>query len=244
MQAQPIIPVLHRYNHDFHPVVPFDPVKDKLITLDFTENNPELTEEVFDNTDTFCRYIDKKLEDQRALYGIGGYNELRTVYNRSKLFDPEITDTTPGDPLNTTEEPRRLHLGVDIWGHAGTPVYAFMGGMIHSCAFNDHYGDYGATLITLHQLDGIPFYTLYGHLSLRDIESVSPGYYINRGEVIAHFGQPIENGHWPPHLHFQIITDIELKEGDYPGVCKYSEREKYLYNCPDPDLILQLQRFL
>ena len=53
-----------------------------------------------------------------------------------------------------------------------------------------------------------------------------------------------ENGHWPPHLHFQIILDMQLKEGDYPGVCKYSEREKYLANCPDPDLILQLNQYI
>jgi hypothetical protein len=35
-----------------------------------------------------------------------------------------------------------------------------------------------------------------------------------------------------------------IKEGDYPGVCKYSEREKYLENCPDPDLILQMNRYI
>jgi hypothetical protein len=31
---------------------------------------------------------------------------------------------------------------------------------------------------------------------------------------------------------------MEGKSGDYPGVCKYSEREKYLTNCPNPDLVL------
>jgi len=62
--------------------------------------------------------------------------------------------------------------------------------------------------------------------------------------VIAHFGEPNENGHWPPHLHFQIILDMELKQGDYPGVCKYSERQKYLANCPDPDFILQMRKWI
>jgi murein DD-endopeptidase MepM/ murein hydrolase activator NlpD len=148
------------------------------------------------------------------------------------------------DGARPGEEPRRLHLGVDIWGPAGTPVYAFMGGMIHSFAFNAPYGDYGATLILLHQLDGAPFYSLYGHLSLRDIQNVSAGQYISIGDTIGHFGELPENGHWPPHLHFQIILDMELKEGDYPGVCRFSEKEKYLANCPDPDLILQLNRYL
>ena len=119
-----------------------------------------------------------------------------------------------------------------------------MGGMVHSFAFNDHYGDYGATLILAHQLDSVSFYTLYGHISLRDINYINEGDYVVRGQEIAHFGAKHENGHWPSHLHFQIIGDMELYEGDYPGVCRYSERKKYLNNCPDPDLILQLYQHL
>src|SRR4030095_6401506 len=116
--------------------------------------------------------------------------------------------------------------------------------MIHSFAFNNHYGDYGATMILLHQLDGLSFYTLCGHITLKDIERLVAGQYVNHGQIIAHFGEKEENGHWPPHLHFQVIQDLELNEGDYPGVCKYSEKAKYLANCPDPDSILQLNKYL
>ena len=63
-----------------------------------------------------------------------------------------------------------------------------MGGMVHSFNYNNNFGDYGATIILLHQLDGLPFYTLYGHLSLRDIDHLSEGQYVIRGEEIAHFG--------------------------------------------------------
>lgn len=224
---------IRKYQSTFHPVVKVDVEKDELLLLDFTEKNRELTANIIDNTANFSAYIDHKLQTANCQLGIGGYDEHRTVYNRSHLFDAP----QPGD------EPRRLHIGVDIWGPAGTPVYAFMGGMVHSFAFNDHYGDYGATMIILHQLDGLPFYTLYGHVSLPDIQKLSSGQYISIGQKIAHFGEPAENGHWPPHLHFQVMLDMELKEGDYPGVCKYSEREKYLTNCPDPDLILQLMRY-
>jgi hypothetical protein len=31
-------------------------------------------------------------------------------------------------------------------------------------------------------------------------------------------------------------------KGDYPGVCRFSERKQWLDNCPDPDLILQMVR--
>ena len=90
--------------------------------------------------------------------------------------------------------------------------------------------------------NGFTFYTLYGHLSLSAIKNLNGGERIEEGDVFAEFGIPSENGHWPPHLHFQIIIDLEDWTGDYPGVCKYSER-KVLSNCPDPDLILQMNQY-
>lgn len=223
-----------RNQYSFFPVVAFNPKTDRLLKMDFTANNTELTNDIIESTAVFSSYINKKLRTARCTLGIGGYGEHRTVYSRSGVFDAD----------NPMEEPRRLHLGTDIWGPPGTPVFAPLGGMVHSFAFHDHYGDYGATIILLHQLDGFAFYTLFGHMSLRDIRQLQEGQYIIRGEEFAHFGEPHENGHWPPHLHFQIIYDIGVNEGDYPGVCKYSEREKYLANCPDPDVILQMNRYV
>jgi peptidoglycan LD-endopeptidase LytH len=205
-----------------------------LLEMDFTENNTELNTEMLNDTNIFSDYIKNKLEAAGALYGIGGYNEHRTVYSRSKMFDSH----KPG------EEPRRLHLGVDIWGHHNSAIFAPMDGLVYNFAFNNDYGDYGATIILSHQLEGLTFHTLYGHLSLNDIKNLELGQRITKGELFAEFGMPIENGHWPPHLHFQIIIDMEGYEADYPGVCALSERDKYLANCPDPDLILQLNRYI
>jgi len=231
--------IIARHQHEFHRVVPFNPRDERLTGIDLTAANKEVTEEIFNETESFSEYINKKRHEGAAKYLVGGYNELRALYGRSELFSVDNN----GGARQQEAEPRRLHLGMDIWGEVGTPVYAPLGGMIHSFAFNHHYGDYGATIILLHQLEGFPFYTLYGHLSLQDIQNISAGKYVSRGAVIAHFGEPHENGHWPPHLHFQVILNMEMKEGDYPGVCRYSEKEKYLNNCPDPDLILQLRRF-
>jgi murein DD-endopeptidase MepM/ murein hydrolase activator NlpD len=215
---------------DFHPVVDFDPVTEKLLHLNFTESNKILTATEVSDTMLFTDYINRMLNNAGAKYGIGGYNENRTLYRRSELF--------------AGEEPRTLHLGIDIWGPAGTPVYAALGGMVHSFAYNEHFGDYGATIVLLHQLETVAFHTLYGHLGLADISKLSEGQYITRGEVIGHFGKPAENGNWPPHLHFQVIDDIQLMQGDYPGVCKLSESEWYLKNCPDPDLVLNMMKYI
>jgi murein DD-endopeptidase MepM/ murein hydrolase activator NlpD len=200
---------------------------DRFLPLDFTAANEELDEEMLTNTALFSSYVSEKLEAAGAAFGIGGYNEHRTIYSRSRVFDPK-----------DGEEPRRLHLGTDIWGPALTPVYAPLEGTVHSFAFNDAYGDYGATLILQHELDGVLFHTLYGHLSLHSIQDKREGEDVEKGSWIAAFGEPHENGNWPPHLHFQVIMDMERKKGDYPGVCRYSEREHYLRNCPDPKLIL------
>jgi murein DD-endopeptidase MepM/ murein hydrolase activator NlpD len=228
-----IVSLLQRNKQQFHPLIEFNPEKDKLLQMDFTEKNEVLTPDVLSDVALFSAEINQHLQNNNAKFGIGGYNEHRTLYGRSDVFS--------GNEFN--REPRRLHLGLDIWGDAGTPVFAPLGGMIHSFAFNNKYGDYGATIILLHQLDGVAFYSLYGHLSLKDL-NIKKGSYINRGEEFAHFGLPEENGQWPPHLHFQLIVDLEMYEGDYPGVCAFSQRDKYLKNCPDPDLMANLNQYI
>jgi murein DD-endopeptidase MepM/ murein hydrolase activator NlpD len=231
--------ILNRHRHTFHKVVDFSQ-QDKITALDLTKNNHTLTEFIFNDTEAFSQYIQQEIIKTNSRYLIGGYNELRDMYKRSALFGFEKTQLRTADiPYNTTE-PRRLHLGIDIWGAAGTKVYTPLGGMVHSFANNNSYGDYGATIILQHQSDTVQFHTLYGHLSVKDIAHIRKGQVITRGQCFAHFGKPIENGNWPPHLHFQIIEDMQFKEGDYPGVCKVSEAAKYLNNCPDPDLILNM----
>lgn len=236
--------LLQNYRHTFHTVVPFTE-KDTITALDLTKHNTALTEFIFNDTEAFSQYIQQETVRANARYLIGGYNELREMYKRSALFSFEKANLpTANIPFDNNAEPRRLHLGIDIWGAAGTEVYAPLGGMVHSFANNNNYGDYGATIILQHQIDMVPFHTLYGHLSLKDISVLREGQVITRGQPFAHFGIPAENGNWPPHLHFQIIEDLEFKEGDYPGVCKASEAEKYLHNCPNPDLILNMMPLL
>jgi peptidoglycan LD-endopeptidase LytH len=226
------IETLQKHSKDFHPVVSFDPQKDKLLALDLTKNKEELSANILDDTEKFSGYINQKLKSKDAKFGIGGYNEYRELYGRSKVFDS-----------GPYEEPRRLHIGVDIWGKPYTAVMSPLDAIVHSIAFNDNLGDYGATLVLSHTLDGLSFHTLYGHLSLNSIKNFSGGENVKKGDIIGEFGIPVENGHWPPHLHFQVIVDMENQEGDYPGVCKLSEKEKYLENCPDPDLILQMMKY-
>ncbi len=207
-------------------VVDFNPTIDTLLPFDLTAKNTALTPSVLADTVLFSAWVDGELDRYGAKYGIGGYNEHRTIYSRSNHFD-------------TLEEPRRLHLGIDIWGPALTPVYNFYDATVHSFKFNDAFGDYGATIILQYQLAEITLYALYGHLSLASLKGLKEGQFIPAGQRFASFGIAAENGHWPPHLHFQLMFDMEGKRGDYPGVCQFSKRDRYLANCPDPALILK-----
>lgn len=210
---------LHRTS--FVPVVPGWPQQAVPISL---SEHAGLPAEVWDSREALGKYIQHYIKQHKATYAYGGYNELRPIYGTSTHFGGL--------------EPRRLHLGIDIWGEAGTPVMAPLGGMVHSLGFNAADGDYGATVVVSHSLDGVGFFTLYGHLARTDLDSLRKGMYLTAGEVFAQFGTEPDNGDWPPHLHFQIIADMGLYEGDYPGVCAWSQRDFWLRRSPDPKLIL------
>ncbi|WP_316819656.1 peptidoglycan DD-metalloendopeptidase family protein [Pedobacter gandavensis] len=207
-------------------VVDFDPDSEQLHPFNFTADNTALVPEVLADTAVFSDWITTELTKANARYGIGGYDEHRTIYARSAHFDRD-------------EEPRRLHLGIDIWGPAGTKVYNFHDAVVHSFKFNDHFGDYGATIILKYEINGQVFHALYGHLSLNSLSGLQVGQKVAKGAAFATFGIPEENGYWPPHLHFQLIFNLYTAKGDYPGVCQFSQKSSYLLNSPDPSVILK-----
>lgn len=195
--------------------------------LDFSAHNKVLLDRDLSETAVFSSYVFDELLDKGQFVGIGGYDEDRVIYrHRAHFMD---------------SEPRSIHLGTDIWARAGTPVYAPLNGTVHSFAFNNHFGDYGPTIILQHELQGATFYTLYGHLSLSSLEALTEGKVFTAGSQIGTIGPYPENGDWPPHLHFQMIGDMLDKKGDFPGVSSVTEREKYMALCPDPNLLLRIE---
>ena len=211
----------------FHNITPFDFKKDKFLILDFSIKNEELKSLDLNDENAFNGYVFDNIHNADAKFGIGGYGEDRIIYKRSEVF--------------SGEESRSLHLGIDVWAAAGTPVNAPMDSTVHSFKNNNQHGDYGPTIILQHELDGITFYTLYGHLNTESIQNLRVGDKISAGQEFTKYGTYAENVHWPPHLHFQIISEIGDYYGDYPGVCAPSQKDKWLKLCPDPNLIINLE---
>lgn len=190
--------------------------------LDLSIRNPDFESRNVTTYEGLDAYVQEVLAKQNAKVGYGGYAEHRIFYQQSPLFN------------DGKAEPRCIHLGIDLWQTAGTPVYAPLAARVHSFAYNAGVLDYGATIILQHELEASTFYTLYGHLSRASLEGLTTGKAIAKGERFASFGARHENGGWVPHLHFQLMLDMEGKTGDYPGVATKSDAAHYLKNCPNP----------
>lgn len=194
--------------------------------LDFSPNNKRLATIDLTNTNAFDNYILEILTQSSKSYGIGGYLEQRAIYKRSQIF------------ATAEENFRDIHLGIDIWAHAGHHVYAPLDGQVHSFQNNVGFGNYGPTVILEHQLEEITFYSLYGHLALSDLGKLKIGQKIRKRELLCHLGDFPENGDWPPHLHFQLISDMMGLKGDFVGVCSLAEIDKFQNNCPNPNMLI------
>ncbi|HEX9979096.1 MAG TPA: peptidoglycan DD-metalloendopeptidase family protein [Flavobacterium sp.] len=214
----------------FSPLPPLKVIDsdENFVTLDLSVSNTEAANTA--NVIDFQEYLDEYLARHQAQVAYGGYNEERVLYKQNALFNP----------LDGADE-RCIHIGIDFWVNAGTPVLAVLDGTVHSFDYNAGLGNYGPTIILKHELDNEPFYTLYGHLSLKSIEEIEIGDNFRQGEKLAAVGDPSINGNYAPHLHFQLIKDMQEHFGDYPGVCSKRDRDLYLSNCPDPNLLLKLK---
>ncbi|MFN0087332.1 MAG: aminotransferase class III-fold pyridoxal phosphate-dependent enzyme, partial [Blastocatellia bacterium] len=163
-----------------------------------------------------------------APLAIGRYDEARALY------------LTPAFGTgHETEARRTVHLGIDLFAVAGTPVFAPIEGTVHCVANNDARLDYGPLIILRHRAgDDGEFFTLYGHLSEDSLTTAAPGQTVAPGQRIGRIGAPPTNGDWPPHLHFQIILDLLELDRDFPGVADADRREIWKSLSPDPNLIL------
>ncbi|WP_026935473.1 peptidoglycan DD-metalloendopeptidase family protein [Christiangramia echinicola] len=211
----------------FTPVIGGEYKNEDYAYIDLSENNRDLLRLEVASSEAFSIFIGEFLKNRKAKAAYGGYNELRTLYNRSELF-------------NNTEANRNIHIGLDVWVPAFSDIISPLSGTIHSFRDNDNFGDYGPTIILEHLEKGRTFFTLYGHLSRNSLVDLNEGDEVKAGEKIAELGDFDENGDYAPHLHFQIMENMKGITGDFPGVVKKEDLDNYLKNCPDPNLLLKI----
>lgn len=152
---------------------------------------------------------------------VGGYLE-----NRKGMYSSELYQAV-----------RYIHLGIDIWAKPGEPVFAVADGVIYGVKDNDLDLDYGPTVIVEHEVLGIRFFVLYGHLSRESINRLETGQKVVSGELLARLGDEKENGGWVPHLHVQLGINAPVGV-DMPGACAPEDTELCRVLYPDPRFIL------
>ena len=199
--------------------------------VNLSVNNSDLSQAQLDSPQAMQEYLDQFLRKQGGKIAWGGYNEHRGLYKRSGLFSAAEEE----------DFKRNRHIGIDVWAPEGTAVLAVLDGRIHSFQDNKNFGDYGPTIILEHEVSAGKFYTLYGHLRRNSLRDLQVGREVRQGEQISALGDASENGNYAPHLHFQIILDLQDNIGDYPGVASKNDLEFYLNNCPDPNLLLGIK---
>lgn len=199
------------------------------VALDLSVSNTELNNHKLETAADYEVFIQNHLDKNNAKIAFGGYLETRNLYKRSTVFKNENT------------EERNIHIGLDLWINKQASIHAALDGKIHSFQNNTALGDYGPTIILEHEINEFKFYTLYGHLSEDSLFDKKIGQKVTQGEQIANLGLPPINGDYAPHLHFQIILDIEGKTGDYPGVCSENKLSFYKNNCPNPNVLLKIK---
>ena len=111
---------------------------------------------------------------------VGRYDEPRLLYVAPEFaLGPRPTD-----------EHRTIHIGLDLFAAAGTPVFAPLDGT--SCTRSPTTRppqDYGPVIVLRHETDdGDEFFTLYGHLSRESLAGLDVGRAVAAGEQIATLG--------------------------------------------------------
>ena len=161
---------------------------------------------------------------------IGRYGEDRSMY-RTTAF--ETTDP---------RERRTIHIGIDLFAPAGDELLAPLDAVVQDVGVETVPMGFGGIAVLRHETDdGVPFFTLYGHLSPASIAGLTIGQVIAQGDVIARLGAPDENGGWEPHLHFQLMTDLcGWTATEIIGVVARSGWDVWSSVFPNPNLILGL----
>ena len=217
-------------SEDFEDVIAVPENPNALGILDLSISSPDLTGRDSDDTADFSNRVFQKMRSDGLTLGIGRFMEPRGFYLADQF------EGRSGDP----RERRTIHLGIDVFQEPGTEIHAPLAGRVHTVRENKNRLDYGPTLILEHSAPSGLFWTLYGHLEKASVENLKTGDSIDAGHPIARIGTCPENGDWPPHLHFQIITDLMGFEGNFPGVALPRDRTVWASFCPNPNLILNL----
>lgn len=183
----------------------------------------------FNNLDLFQFKLEQLQKTIPNKIIAGGYLEPRPIYTSTEY------DTVG----NNGKESRTIHLGIDYWLPQNTAVHALFDSEVIIATNDANNKGYGGLVVLKHKINGLKFYTLYGHLTIESATKHNVGNIIKKGEKIAELGNHPENGNWAPHLHFQIMLSLLNYKNDFPGVAYFNQIDTWKSICPNPNLLFK-----
>lgn len=172
----------------------------------------------------FNDYVFGEMSKNETNIAVSGYLEDRTTLLKKY---PQMV-----------EEKRIYHLGVDVMAPLGTDLYAPIDGEVVLSEYEDGDGNYGGMVILKHNINGIIFYSLYGHLNRNALPTI--GKLIKKGDKFAKIGDFDENGNWFYHTHLQVFTENGYKNGwIHKGYCSPENIATIDKYCPNPIFLLK-----
>lgn len=161
---------------------------------------------------------------------------------------------------------RSLHLGMDVWAMAGTPVHALFEGQVVQVRMEANDGPAteteietkaegetetktatgigapagSAELVLAHRTPvGMQFYTLYGGLDPECLSRLDKERAVEKGETLGMVAARTAVNPRVPHLHFQVMLDLPGQGCAFPRVVFPDQREVWKSICPDPNLFFR-----
>lgn len=191
-------------------------------------SDKQYSENPFNDPD-FC---EERKNELTALLGVswiyGGWMEDRSII----WSDTYLKDTGAF-----------LHLGIDITVPAGTLVHAVASGeILHVGTDVPFVGGWGGHVVQRIVYQGKSCALIYAHLGT--IQATEKTVW-EKGSEIGAVGDKDENGHWSPHLHVQIVRDIEgvtdwqrFLDDEIDGYGKVVDIADWARRCPDPTSLI------
>lgn len=265
-QTPDLLAWLQANQQSFAPVVDYDLRTEPVLVFDLSIGSP-LVADLENPADTaaFTDRLFAEMKRASVKVGVGRYNEPRLLY-ATDAFQQETNELPERRTVHLGLD-LFLPAGAPVYAPLAGAVHSFANNanyqdygptiiLQHTIPFTPPQPapDWGGSSSLVDQqsapppgwgrlgggLGGLTFYTLYGHLSEESLVDLYPGKIINKGEKIGSIGDYPINGDWPPHLHFQVITDLLGDCGGFNGVAAPSQRAAWRSLCPDPNLILQI----
>ncbi len=206
-------------DEEIFPVIGKCLAKQKPVIVSLSDKNKEVLDmNMVKDMEILYHYMEGKLKNSGSKWSLSEY-----MGERKWMIEP----------FTSTKGNRNVHIGIDIGLEKGAKLYAPLDAEVVNSEYEDGLGNYGGLVVLKHNIRGVIFYSLYGHLDKALLPEV--GAKFKKGEKFAAVGEFRNHNNGFYHTHMQILTQEAYDNGWVnKGYCKKEDIQKVKKLCPNP----------